>query len=63
VQAIGANNIIEPAQTCIFQLDPHIVRLLFDRDDLVVEKSFGMPFDSLEQQLREIASPQRDRTR
>jgi len=33
----------------MLQLDPHMVQLLFDRDDFVVEKSFRLPFDNLEQ--------------
>ena len=59
MQTVGTDNVIVPAQTCMLQLDPHMVRPLFDGDDLVVEKNFRIPFDTVEQQAREIASLKR----
>jgi hypothetical protein len=45
-QAIGTDHIFEPAQTCMLQVDAHIIRLFLERDNLITEKSLRSRADT-----------------
>ena len=59
MQAVGSDHEIEPAFARVLQADPDAIRLLLERDDLLVEHGFAEASGLLEQQPRKIASPQR----
>ena len=59
MQAVGTYHQVEAALACLPEAGPHVILLLLQADDFIVEDNLRRAFDLLNQQSRELAASER----